>query len=177
MEFNVPKTNFVLSTRDISTSTAVGDYPLSNSIGSFNSTRTVVTWNAVNIKNILGELYDKYELFNIELVGFSNPAFGASQTVTDNDRNCIYYMSGLSWNYNNYDTDSLHTTSEAIIGAVRIPVSIFNINLRSMTTTFRKTQTADITITIRTVFGTLPNLAGDSLFPFINYEFVITPVS
>lgn len=180
MEYNVPKVNFLLRTRDISLLNTAVNFPLSNQFGSINSTRTSTTWNAVNFKNILGNLYDEYEMFNIEFIGLSIGTYSGAFGTTDNDRNVIVYMSGLNWNYNNYDTASISTTNEAIIGSHKFGTqnaAVSFSNIRRMISTFRKTQTADITITLKTVEGTLPNVTAGQLFPFQNYSFVITPVS
>jgi hypothetical protein len=180
MEFNVPKVNFILKTRDISLLNGAGNFPLSNQFGSINSSRTSTTWNAINIKNILGELYDQYELFNIELIGISIASYSGNFGTTDNDRNVIINMSGLDWVYNNYNTSSLSTTNQAIVGshkfATQAAAQSFS-NIRRMISTFRKNQVVDITITLTTVQGTLPNINAGQLFPFQNYAFVITPVS
>jgi hypothetical protein len=180
MEFNLPKVNFILETRDISTSNVIANYPVSNTKGSVNQSRTSMTWNAINMRNILGNLYDKYELFNIELVGFSAYQVLSNFGVTDNDRNVIFKMSGLDWVYNTYDTNTFNTTNQAIVGCQRFATqtNVFNAsNTRRMTSTFRKNQIVNITITLNTIMGTLPNMNPNTVFPSMNFGFIITPVS
>ena len=67
MEFNTAKVSFKLNTKNISASNVVGDYPVSNVVGSISQFRTSIKWNAINIKNLLGELYNEYELYNIQM--------------------------------------------------------------------------------------------------------------
>lgn len=180
MEFNLPKVNFVLKTRDIFNSNTIADYPVSNSKGSINQYRTSMTWNAISMKNMLGELYNQYELFNIELIGFSAAQILSNFGVTDNDRNVIFKMSGLDWVYNTYNTSTFNTTNQAVVGCHRFAsqTNVFNAsNTRRMTSTFRKNQIVDITITLNTILGTLPNMNVNTVFPNMNFGFIITPVS
>ena len=180
MEFNTPKVNFTLKTSDISTSDVVGDYPLSNSIGSINQYRTSITWNAVNIKNILGSLYDQHELFNLEIRSVGSPIPPTLFGITDNDRMLTIKMAGLDWVFNTYDTIYGHQTSEAIIGNRRFnsqtaPNNII-INQR-LITTFRKCITANITINLYNIFDIPPEMNAGTIFPQQIFVFKITPVS
>lgn len=180
MEFNLPKVNFILKTRDIFNSNIIANYPVSNEKGSINQYRTSMTWNAVNMKDILGELYNQYDLFNIELIVFSAAQILGNFGVTDNDRNVIFKMAGLDWVYNTYDTTSFNTKNEAIVGCHRFAsqTNVFNAsNIRRMTSTFRKNQIVNITITLTTIFGTLPEMNVNTVFPNMNFGFIITPVS
>lgn len=180
MEFNTPKVNFTLNTSDISASDTVGDYPLANTKGSINQYRTSITWNAVNIKNILGTLYDKYELFNLEIRSVGSPIPPTLFGVTDNDRTLTLKMSGLDWVFNSYDTNSGNTVNEAIIGNRRFNSQTAQNNIiigQRLITTFRKCITANITINLYNVDGTLPNMNVNTIFPQQIFVFKIIPVS
>jgi len=179
MEFDVQRINFVLRESDISTSNVVGDYPLSNTKGSINQYRTSITWKAVNIKNLLGSLYDQYDLFNLDVSSIANPIPTTLFGVTDNDR-CIHFkMAGLDWIFNTYNTTSGNTVNEAIISNTRFTnqtTAINLINYRKMTTTFRKCITTDITINLDTINGNPPNMNAGTIFPQLTFSFRITPV-
>lgn len=180
MEFDTPKVSFILRESDISASNVVGDYPLSNEKGSVNQYRTSITWNAVNIKNILGNLYDKYELFNLEVKYISNPIPTTLFGVTDNDRCVLFKMAGLDWVFNTYDTASGNTTSQAIISSQRFSNQNNTLNFigtRKITSTFRKSITANITINLYNVFGVPPNMNVNTIWPQLIFAFNITPVS
>lgn len=180
MEFDTPKVNFILRESDISTSNIVGDYPLANSVGSVNQYRTSITWNAVNIKNILGSLYDNYELFNLEIRSISNPIPTTLFGVTDNDRAITFKMSGLDWVFNTYDTSSGNTTNQAIIGNQRFSnqtTTLNTVGIRRMTTTFRKCITANITINLYNINNAPPDMNAGTIWPQLIFAFKITPVS
>jgi len=179
MEFQTPKVTFSLRAHDISTSNLVGDYPLTNIKGSISQYRTTITWNAINFKNLLGELYNNYDLFNIQLIntGWSLPAgaFG----VTNNDRGVNVVMSGLDWAYNNYNTITGNNTNECIIGMAFInPVTVANVGFYpgQQAATFRKCITADITISVETVLGGVPDMGAGTIYPQLSYSFIVTPV-
>ena len=180
MEFDTPKVNFMLRESDISTSNVVGDYPLSNSVGSINQYRTSITWNAVNIKNILGSLYDNYELFNLEVRSITNPIPTTAFGVTDNDRAITFKMAGLDWVFNTYDTSSGNTVNEAIFSNSRFSnqtTSLNQVGIRRMTTTFRKCITANITISLYNIDSEPPNMNVGTIWPQMIFAFKITPVS
>jgi len=179
MDFQTPKITFSLRANDISTSNVVADYPLTNIKGSISEYRTTITWNAINFKNLLGELYNHYDLFNIQLIntGWSLPA--AAFGVTTNDRGINVVMSGLDWAYNNYNTITGNMTNECIIGNAFInPVNAANVGFYpgQQVATFRKCITADITISVETVLGGVPDLAAGTMYPQLSYMFIVTPV-
>lgn len=180
MEFQTPKVVFTLKAHDISTSNVVADYPLTNIKGSISQYRTTITWNAVNFKNMLGELYNHYDLFNIQLVntGWALPA--AAFGVTTNDRGVNVVMSGLDWTYNNYNTVTGNMTNECIVGVAFInPTNTANVGVYNgllQNATFRKCITADITISVETVLGGVPNLAAGTMYPQLSFMFIVTPV-
>lgn len=180
MEFDTPHISFILRESDISASNVVGDYPLANEKGSINQYRTSITWNAVNMKNILGSLYDKYDLFNLEVRYSSNPIPTTAFGVTDDDRCIVFKMAGLDWVFNTYDTASGNTTSEAIISSQRFSNQTTTLNFigtRKITSTFRKSITANITINLYNVEGVPPNMNVNTIWPQLIFAFNITPVS
>lgn len=179
MQIDIPTVNFMLRESDISASNTVGDYPLSNAKGSINQYRTSITWNAVCIKNILGSLYDKYEMFNLEVMMSSYPTPTTLFGVSDDDRAITFIMSGLDWVFNSYNTFTLNTTNEAIISNFRFssqtaPVSFGN--YRRLTTTFRKCITTNLTIDLYNVNDVVPNMNVGTIFPQLTFFFKISPV-
>lgn len=179
MEFDIPMVNFTLRESDISASNTVGDYPLSNSKGSIDEFRTSITWNAVSIKNILGSLYDKYEMFNLEVVMISYPIPTTLFGVDDDDRAITFIMSGLDWVFNSYNTFTLNTTNQAIISNMKFssqtaPVSFGN--YRRLTTTFRKCITTNLTIDLYNVNDDRPDMNAGTIFPQLTFTFKISPV-
>jgi hypothetical protein len=61
--------------------------PLSSTqVGSSNNIRSLYSWNNLNLRTILGDMYDKYTSFNLclEYIGTSYPIIPNSTTNTDN---------------------------------------------------------------------------------------------
>ena len=59
---NTECATFHLNTTDISTSTDIY-----TQYGSINAYRNDITWNNVSLRTILGDMYNKYDKFNIKL--------------------------------------------------------------------------------------------------------------
>jgi hypothetical protein len=82
-----------------------------------NYNNTSITWNNLNLKTILGTMYDKYDKFNIELVSISQIAtlydFGASLS----DVNILIKLNGLPFVNNNYSLSNKNNTNSTIIGS------------------------------------------------------------
>jgi hypothetical protein len=66
----------------------------SNQYGSCDAKRLTQTWNNINLRTVLGDMYDKYDLFNLCLNTITTAAAGAIGGVND-DRNVIVKLSGL----------------------------------------------------------------------------------
>lgn len=180
MDFDVPKVKLILQTKDISTSDDYLNYPISNTKGYINQYRTHIKWNAVNLRNVLGSLWDEYELFSIQFsnLGWSNN-LATTYGVSADDLNISYGIAGLDWVYANYSTSKGNCVSETIMNG-----NIFNGTANScgmkpyegMTAIFRKQSTADISIKLYTVNGTLPNMNANTIWPQMIFDFTITPI-
>ena len=99
---DIQSAHFHLNTTDILNSVTVGDYPVINQYGSVNTIKTDYTWNNIDFKTILGDMYDKFEKFNIKLcaVQYTQQAiFGLSL----NDRCLSVNMYGLPFSNSTYD--------------------------------------------------------------------------
>lgn len=168
----LPKASFALKYGDISVSDTFGDYPVTNNVGTINSTRTQVTWYSINLENILGDLYNQYEIFTLRLnsVSYQNQAaFG----VNAYDRNVYFSISGPAWYNNNYSITKKTNIAGAILGAENFiqaesRVDIFN---NSYVATFRKQPTMNITIQLLTLDGTVPAMNANTQFPRISFFF------
>ena len=60
----------VLNTLDISTDISAATYYnqiIDNQFGTISNNRCNLTWKNINLKNLLGVLYDRYETFNLYL--------------------------------------------------------------------------------------------------------------
>ena len=177
MQYVSEKASFALKGGDISLSDTFADYPISNIVGTTNATRTITTWNAINFENILGDLYNKYELFNLRLrmIAYNlTVAYG----TTANDRAITFKMDGLNWTGSNYDIIRGCNTSTANIASVTLVQNTANIITFEETfiTTFQKQKTANLTISMLNANFVVPALNANTQMPRIAFYFDITPV-
>jgi hypothetical protein len=58
-----------------------------------NANKTSMTWNNLYLKNIMGNIYDEYDFFDIRL----NSVICLSGSATDANNNVVIYLQGLPW--------------------------------------------------------------------------------
>jgi hypothetical protein len=177
MQYITPKASFALKCNDISLSDTFGNYPVTNNVGTINATRTSMTWYSINLENILGDLYSKYEFFNLRVKYVecvAQVAFG----VTADDRAVYFNMSGLNWYNSNYDTARGCNVGTSIVAS-----NTFSENTAAVVAlddscifTIRKQKTANITIDYLTVNNVAPNMNANTQFPRVAFYFDLTPV-
>lgn len=168
---------FILRTSDLPTFATGGNSNGSTNNGSASS----FTWNNIDIRLILGELWDKYEYFNICLVSTIFSSANITYPTNDNKMGCIY-MSGLDWT-SNYDTGRKQRTPNVAIGylntstittsagAVQYYNSLF-------CNTFRKNSPiTNINIFYNKISDNTSNTATTGAFPQVLFVFKITPVT
>ena len=112
---NSESATFILKTSDLPTN-AAGE----NATGSTNNTSgSSYTWKNIDMRVILGSMYNKYDEFNIGLVSVVSAVQPGTYTLTsNNDKLGVLYMSGLRWLYSNYDTGTKSRTNNACIGYI-----------------------------------------------------------
>jgi hypothetical protein len=66
-----------------------------NQYGSCDVNKTNFTWNNINLRTLLGHMYDKYDLFNICLANVTQSNGGGNFGVTDDDSIVQIYIKGL----------------------------------------------------------------------------------
>jgi hypothetical protein len=81
-----------------------------------NVAKTQITWNNINLKTILGPIYDKYDKFNIELVSISQCTTEDNFGADPNDSNVLIQISGLPFVNNNYSILTGNNVNSTIIG-------------------------------------------------------------
>lgn len=92
-------TTLVLRTADSSSS-------LSNSVN---------TWNNINLRYLMGNMYDKYEKFNLCLVNISTGASNATLGNSTDDLNVSVNISGLPFINQTYNSSTGNNGSNATI--------------------------------------------------------------
>jgi hypothetical protein len=130
-----------------------------NEYGRISCNGGLITWKNVNMKQVLGSLYDKYEIFNLQFNNFQikSNTYGNNLVVYEG----VFYISGLPFtNSNKYNT-RLNTNSQACLGSSRLTLerdvqnylTLYNIN-QNNTISFYKplNDLCDITIELKTSY-------------------------
>lgn len=119
-----------------------------NSYGTANSTLTDMLFTNINMRTVMGDLYDSYNLYNISLSAVITPLSATVAGTTDSDRKLLVYMSGLGWRNNTYNFANRNNTGSSAIGIVCFPgtqpntTGVANVDL-SYTNTVATCQTYD----------------------------------
>ena len=121
---------FCLKTTQINSSVTITDYYnkiIDNVNGRIENNMANFTWRNVNLRNLLGKLYDEYDEFNICLISVSNGV--RNGTTGDNTSQYQVIMSGLNFlssqNINN-NSLTIGIFKQNIGGAVGDSVTIDN---------------------------------------------------
>jgi hypothetical protein len=72
---------------------------------SINAMRSSFTWNNINLRNLLGDMYDKYDRFNLCLNCISSAYTGSALSGTNNSQ-VLIRLTGLPWIGCNYNISS-----------------------------------------------------------------------
>ena len=109
----------VLRTSDINTN--------ESNIGVSNTTNSILLWKNINLRTVLGEMYNKYDLFNLSLkyVGSSklNPVF-----LDIENSNIIVNINGLPFINQTYNQSHFCNTSNAVLGLYTIPNTVNSVS-------------------------------------------------
>ena len=113
----------VLKTSDI---TSKSDYVYGNvyasQIGSMNAKGSSMTWNNINLRTLLGDMYDKYDLFNLCLNTIST---SQANTIDANAeaKNVVVRLSGLPWVNQSYNVKNANNGSSTVIATFNFTAS------------------------------------------------------
>jgi len=131
---NLECVNFCLKTTSINASTAFADYlntTVSTSTGIISNNRYSMTWYNVNLRNLLGPMYDKYNAINLCFNNFamsmSGGTFGTDATINDKILLNVY-MSGLS--FFSFDNQQFGpSNNSALLKTIKLPTGTLEIRL------------------------------------------------
>lgn len=98
--------------------------PFSNDYGNISATGQVVTWKNINLRTCLGELYYKYDRFNLKLTAVQTRHSGYGLS----DCQMVIYMSGLPFSSGSGYNTRLGPTNQVAIGCApfQLPASSFS---------------------------------------------------
>ena len=159
-----------------------------NKYGTANTNNTDLTFTNINIKQILGSNYDRYQKFNLILNSIIIPVSTVAISI-GNDANIMLYMSGLPFDQGStYSTITGNGSNTSYIGCVHM-VNTSNLNSAIVTypptffnTIIKPQDINDITISLRGAIATLTAtgatflLPSSTIYPQMAFCFSIVPV-
>ena len=143
--------SLVLKTSDITTDDITSaNLPINNGVGSITQSGQVITWRNINPQMLFGDMYDKFDKFNINLACYSSRKVTTELT----DSEVTFYMSGLQWSNQGYSLKTNSLTNKAVIFSLVLVNSTITgtdtYGSNSNTLTFyRPTSNFDITIELK----------------------------
>jgi hypothetical protein len=84
--------------------------------GYMDANRTTMTWNNINLRTLLGDMYDQYDYFNLCLNTIATAQAGAIDTVDKNNLNLYLKISGLPWSNQTYNVKNGSNNSSTVMG-------------------------------------------------------------
>ena len=172
---NIQSAGFHLNTTDILNSAVVGDYPVINQYGSVNAIRTDITWNNIDFKTILGDMYDKYKKFNIKLCSINYDQI-AAYGATLNDRNLSINIFGFPFSNCTYESKQNSNGNFFNGGSVTfVQNTAGQVYLQdsNMMTIYSPTNPQTIRIRLSLISGVDPTPGGAILYPNVCFYFRI----
>ena len=174
----------ILNTLDISTSTIPEDIyntTVNNEYGTIENNWCTTTWKNVDLRQVLGEMYDKYETFNMYLYQINqSQGFGASP-VTLQYSMIDVRIKGLPFINNTYNAVSRNNTTSSYLTSYLLNTGALTVSPGSVTPMFNPTiltftkgvENVDINIdmknTLNQVYPQITASLGTFLFLFKFY--------
>jgi len=150
---------FHLNTTNISSNPNV-----TNQYGSINADRNDVTWYNVSLKTILGDMFDKYDKYNIKLITLFTAISTTPVSSNSADLNLQINITGLPFSNCTYNTKFNSNTSSCVLGSFTLnpQARILSYNDDAIFTIEKPTETHNIQIFFTTLNNTAPvwSLAG-----------------
>ena len=162
----------ILNTYDISQSiSAPSDFynkTVDNRFGTITNNRCTITWKSINMRQVLGKMYDNYETFNIKLYQIcqTTTMVNSSSAISLPSSLVDVRISGLPFLNSNYNVVSRNNTSGLYLTSFALNISNY-LQSGTVTQTYpicltfgKSTENVDITIDMkRTV---------DQIYPIID---------
>ena len=109
-------TRLVLKTSDLTVNSTTN-------IGQCDQYRQTFTWFNINLRALLGDLYDQYDYFNISLVSMSCSAASATLQGGIDDKTVYVEISGLPFINQTYSQPSRNNETSATLTIFQIPTT------------------------------------------------------
>ena len=91
-------------------------------LGTADNIKCNLTWNNINLRTVLGDMYDKYDMFCLKLCEISTCASATTFGTATNDRYLLIRMSGLPW---------INQTYSQLEGCNTLPIILTTYNIGS----------------------------------------------
>jgi hypothetical protein len=149
----------------------------STTVGTADANGTTLTWNNINLRVLLGDMYDQYDRFNLNLNTIATNQAAVIGTAAD-DRACYITIAGLPWVNNTYNQKTSSNTNTTVIASCVFTSQgqTTQYYYGNNTTTFIKNQdVCNITISIRKILDDASPSTANA-FPKIMFIFDIEGV-
>ena len=150
-------------------------------VGFCDLNRTSFTWYGINLRTLLGDMYDDYERFNLCLNTISTSLASNSAFTSEEDRQVLIKVSGLPFINNTYDVKNGHNQLSAVITTftfIKNNVATQYFYNNSVATFGKNQDICDINITYSRISdGVLPTTNVIYPFPQVVFIFDIFGVS
>ena len=150
------------------TCTGLSDATSMSSVGSSNSLRTLLTWNNINMRTVLGDMYDKFDVFNLCLTSISNAAPIAAVSPDANNLAIVMKLSGLPLLNQTYNAGRGRGESATVFATYLFSAApnIIEFTNNSICTFSKNSDITNITISYeRVIDGLSPGVLGTYLTP------------
>ena len=151
-----------------------------NTVGTSDQHYTNMTWSNINLRTLLGDMYDKYDKFALVPVAYQSAQAGANIGAGNDDRILSINISGLPFTNNVYNSASKTNQNSSVIYVTRFIVSNSIYGSGGNVLTFTKNQElVNINIFYQRIFPTNGsyNLTTTNVFPHMIFTFNIFGVT
>lgn len=142
--------------------------------GSVDANRTNITWNNLNFRLLLGEMYDMYDLFNLHLISVNsdNNIDGVIRAgMTPSDELVNLNLRGLNFINSSYDTTMNCNTSSTILASYDFYEDYTKQYHNSITTFGKGNDMCNLNIFYTRIFDDAPP-ASTANVPFPHMTFI-----
>ena len=152
--------------------------------GGSDTYNTSFTWNNINMRSVLGDMYDKYDDFNIAN-SFLSVSYCPVYGTTAGDRAVSFNISGLTFKNSSYSFPNKGNIQScqfltAIFGNSTTAASSGAQNVDTTALAFTKNELVNITIFYTRIFKNTTtlnyNIATTTSFPAVQFTFKITGI-
>lgn len=149
--------NLVLKSTQISLDNTPGNYynqTVTSQFGSISNNRTSFVWTNINMKTLLGDMFEKYDRFNICLNFVAGAATGATAENNPDQRILSVKLNGLPFT-SSYNQPTIANTGTVVLTSIQIPTTAVttwvNNYFTSQYYTFTKQTLVNIGIDLHTI--------------------------